>query len=249
MENFTASFHGPSLVQVLGPNGAGKTTLLKAILGLLKPLRGKVIVCGVDVTGEPSLAGRYIGYVPQMVPGEAFEFPITAWEVVQNHYMMYHKKWPRVFTGRDVRKRVMEVLEIVGLPHEAWHSNFWELSGGQKQRVLIARAIVHDPPILIMDEPLGAVDPVGRVQLADFIGALAKEKLVIVSSHDPMLLLEHTDTVVLMNRRFYIVGPPSEVLRIENLREVYGRAAVLIGDHVHISDYCAPRRSRKRSLR
>ena len=245
VESFSASFRGPSLVQVLGPNGAGKTTLLKAILGLLKPLRGRVVVCGVDVTGEPCLAGRYMGYVPQTVPGEAFEFPITAWEVVQNHYMMYRKRWPRVFTGSDVKRRVAEVLEVVGLPREAWHSNFWELSEGQRQRVLIARAIVHDPPILIMDEPLAAVDPVGRVQLADFIGALAEEKLVIVSSHDPMLLLERTDTVVLMNRRFYVVGPPSDVLRMENLKEVYGEAAVIVRGYVHISDYCAPRRSRK----
>ena len=104
------------------------------------------------------------------------------------------------------------------------------------QRVLIARALVHDPQILLMDEPLSAVDPRGRAELARLIGGLGEEKLVIVTSHDPALLLEYTRSIILLNRRVVAVGPPSELLRIELLRKVYGGAAIILEPHVHICD-------------
>jgi zinc/manganese transport system ATP-binding protein len=102
--------------------------------------------------------------------------------------------------------------------------------------VLLARAIVHDPPILVLDEPLSAVDPAGRAEIAEFIGELSRTKLVLVSIHDPMLLLKYTKRVLLINKKFYVVGPPSEVLRLEVVSKVYAGAAMHVKDHVHISD-------------
>ncbi len=228
-------FEGPGLYQLLGPNGAGKTTLLRVIAGLVKPAQGEVIVNGVRVEGRPELAGRYIGYVPQVEHIGRPEFPATPFDVVASALLL-RKPWPRLKTPGWARRRVEEVLREVGLPEEAWWKNLSELSGGQLQRVLIARALVHQPRILLLDEPLSAVDPRGRAELARLIGGLGEDKLVIVSSHDPSLLLEYTRSIVLLNRRVVAAGKPEEVMRVELLRKVYGGAALVLEPHVHICD-------------
>jgi len=237
IEGFSARFRGPGLVQVLGPNGSGKTTLIKALLGILRPVRGRVLVNGEEVTGRPEKAGAFMGYVPQYFVPEQ-HYPLTAWELVMDSCLLHKRRWPRLGPSRDCRSLVARALKIVDLPPEEWHKSFWELSGGQQQRVLIARALVHDPPVLMMDEPLSAVDPHGRVELAKYIGSLADEKLVLVTSHDPTLMLPHTDLIVLLNRSYYVVGRPEEVLTLENLREVYGGAAVEVHEFIHICDAC-----------
>ncbi|HDI01923.1 MAG TPA: ATP-binding cassette domain-containing protein, partial [Candidatus Bathyarchaeota archaeon] len=182
IDGFSSSFRGPGLVQVLGPNGSGKTTLLRALLGILRPFKGRILVNGEDVTGRPEKAGAFMGYVPQYFVPEQ-HYPMTAWELVMNSCFLHVRRWPRLGLGKRCRQLAKRALEVVDLAPEEWHKGFWELSGGQRQRVLIARALVHDPPILVMDEPLSAVDPQGRVELARYIGSLASSKLVIVTSH------------------------------------------------------------------
>lgn len=240
LEDMDLEFSGYGVVQVLGPNGAGKTTLLKSILGLIKPVKGRVYINRVDVTGSPEKAGVHVGYVPQMFSPSTTTYPVTPWELVESSLLLYRKRWPRLLAGRDARRRVEEVLGLVGLPEETWDKSIWELSGGQRQRVLIARALVHDPPILVMDEPLASVDPTGRVGIASLIGLLSEKKLVITSSHDPMLLLPYTKHVVMLNRRIYVTGKPEEVLTLENARKIYGESAVFVQEHVHISDAHIP---------
>jgi zinc/manganese transport system ATP-binding protein len=137
---------------------------------------------------------------------------------------------------QDVDALVEASLRAVGLQPDAWFKPLRSLSGGQRQRAFIARALVHDPPILLMDEPFSAVDPRGRVELAELIASLARSRLVVVTSHDPMLLLEYTDLIVLVNRRLVAVGDPHTVLREDVLAEVYGAAILRVRDHVHISD-------------
>ncbi len=226
---------GPGVYQVLGPNGAGKTTLLRVIAGLVKPLEGSVVINGVRVEGRPERAGKFIGYVPQVEHLGSIQFPVTPFELVASALLL-RRPWPRVKTPGWVRERVEAVLEKVGLPRDAWHKSVSGLSGGQLQRVLIARALVHEPQILLMDEPLSAVDPRGRAELAKLIGDLGEEKLVIVTSHDPALLLEYTRKMILLNRRVVAVGPPGEIMRVELLRRVYGGAALELEPHVHICD-------------
>jgi len=237
IEGVSFRLTGPSLVQVLGPNGSGKTTLLRAILGLLRPEEGRVLVDGRDITGSPEEASAYVGYVPQYFAPEQ-HYPITAWELVVSSCLFHRRRWPRLAEWRDCREAAARALRVVDLPEEEWHKSIWELSGGQRQRALIARALVHDPPVLMMDEPLSAVDPLGRAELADYIGRLADEKLIVVTSHDPTLLLPYTDRVILLNRSFYLVGRPEEVLTMENLRQVYGGSAVEMREYVHICDAC-----------
>jgi len=231
---------GPGLYQILGPNGAGKTTLLRTIAGLVKPVKGKVIVSGVDVTGRPESAGRFIGYVPQHEHVSGYSYPITAYEMVVSALMLHRKRWPRVRTPSWAREAAINALKEVGLGENAWFKKVSELSGGQLQRVLIARALAHNPPILLMDEPLSAVDPRGRVGIARLLGRLAERKLVVVTSHDPSLLLEYTKGIVLLNRRVVAYGPPREVLTVEKLRKVYGGAVVVLEPHTHICDSHLP---------
>jgi len=239
IENISFKIKGPALVQILGPNGAGKTTLLKAILGLIQPMQGRVVINGVDVTGRPEKAGLFVGYVPQLAIAEFSKYPITAWELVESSLLMHKKKWPRLFTRIEDRRRVEEALTTVGLPREFWKENIWHLSGGQRQRVLIARALVHDPPILVMDEPFSAVDPAGRIDLVQVIAELSKRKLVISTCHDPELLLSYTNTIILLNRKVFKIGKPEELLRIEEMKEIYGEAAILMHNHIHICDFHA----------
>ena len=237
LEALSFRFRGPGLVQVLGPNGSGKTTLLKALLGLIKPVKGRVIINGEDITGKPEEASVFVGYVPQEFAPEQ-HYPITAWELVMGSYLLHKRRWPRLFSGRGAEEAVSKALEVVELPPEVWHKNLWELSGGQRQRVLIARALVHDPPVLMMDEPFSSVDPQGRSDLADYIGAISGDKLILVTSHDPTLLLPYTRAIILLNRAFYLVGPPDEVLSLENLQKVYGGSAMATREHIHICDAC-----------
>ncbi len=218
---------GPALIQILGPNGAGKTTLLKTMLGLIKPNKGKVFMCGEEVTANPRKAGRYAGYVPQTIV-QGSHYPITPLELVSYELRL-----------RGVRKPVDEikkVLNAIGLSEDTWNKPLRELSGGQRQRAFIAKALAHDPYILLMDEPFSAVDPRGRAALARFIGKLGKERLVVVTSHDPMLLLPYTSYIVLLNKRVIAVGRPREVLDVDLLKRVYGEAVIWVERHVHISD-------------
>ena len=237
LENISFYIDGPGIVQILGPNGAGKTTLLKTILGLVEPVKGKVRINGNDVTGNPMLAGRFIGYMPQLVPAENEHFPITLWELVELEYLLRKGNWPRLFSSRHVKKEVSSILLKVGLSPDLWNRNVWRLSGGERQRALIARALVHDPPILALDEPFSAVDPAGRAELARLIGSLSENKLILATSHDPMLLLPYTRTIILVNRRIYAIGDPEEVLTLDNTRKVYGEAAIPIRERIHICDY------------
>ena len=240
LEDVEFEVSGPGLMQVLGPNGAGKTTLFNTILGLLRPVKGCILIDGLDVTGNPRLAGKYVGYVQQFA-GLGLENPITALELVAGAYLLRQQKPPRLFRRKTALRRALKVLKKVGLDEHVSNKPLVQLSGGQRQRVFIARALVFDPPVLIMDEPFSAVDPQGRVELAKMIGELAKEKLVIISSHDPTLLVEYTSKVLLLNRRVIAFGEPEEVLKEDILRKVYGGAVLVYATHVHISDSCPPR--------
>ena len=234
LEDINLDIQGPGLVQLLGPNGAGKTTLLRTILGLVRPRTGRILVDGQDVTGDSGKAGRLIAYVPQRPPLSPWN-PMTAWDLVYSR-ILFEKPWPRI-RGAWAAERAEWALEEAGLERDAWDRRLHELSGGQLMRVFIARALALDKKILLLDEPLAPVDPKGRRELARTLARLASERLVVVTSHDPELLLEHTSMIVLLNRRVIAYGPPSEVLRDHILSRVYGGSVMVRGGHVHIADH------------
>jgi zinc/manganese transport system ATP-binding protein len=234
LKDLSLKFTSPALYQIIGPNGSGKTTLFRTILGLIKPRKGVVLLNGEDITGKPEKVGFWIGYMPQLTLTNN-DFPLTAFEIVLNSLLLHTKRFPRIASEVDIKK-TEKTLRLVDLPENRWHKPFSELSGGEKQRVLLARALVYDPKILLLDEPLSAIDPLGKVEFVDLISRLSEEKLVIVTSHDPILLLPYTKEIVLLNREYYRIGKPDEILTLDVLKDVYGESAVLLEQHVHISD-------------
>lgn len=169
---------GETLV-LLGRSGSGKTTTLKLINRLLAATEGEILVSGRSTASwDPIQLRRGIGYVIQ----DAGLFP--HWSVEKNVALVPRlEHWP----AKRIRARVIEMLELVGLPPGEYAKRRpSELSGGQKQRVGVARALAADPPILLMDEPFGALDPVTRTELQREFRALASrlEKTIVFVTHD-----------------------------------------------------------------
>jgi osmoprotectant transport system ATP-binding protein len=203
--------HGETAV-LLGRSGSGKTTLLRLINAMLLPSQGQVLVQGRATTDwDPIRLRRGIGYVIQ----EAGLFP--HFTVAENVGLVPAlEKWE---SGRSAA-RVEEMLQLVGLnPSEFAGRRPRELSGGQRQRVGVARALAADPPILLMDEPFGALDPVTRAELQREFQALARrlDKTIVFVTHDLReALLLATRIVLLEAGRIVAVAPPREFLRLDH---------------------------------
>ncbi len=237
-------YEGNGIIQILGPNGAGKTTLLRTIIGTIRPIKGKIYINKEDVTGDPHRAGKYVGFVPQHPGNINSDFPISVWEILESEYSFREREWPRIGSSRIVVDAIESAVERVGLELGVLDKNFWELSGGEKQRILIARALIHEPRILLLDEPFSPIDPPGRIMLADLIVEISRNSLVITTSHDPMLLLDKTDRILLLNKKISIFGAPNDVLTVDNTKKVYGESIISVGEgHIHIPDIACKKTS------
>jgi osmoprotectant transport system ATP-binding protein len=198
---------GETLV-LLGRSGSGKTTTLKLINRLLEPTEGEILVSGRSTASwDPIQLRRGIGYVIQ----DAGLFP--HWSVERNVALVPKlERWP----AKRIRARVIEMLDLVGLPPAEFAKRRpSELSGGQKQRVGVARALAADPPILLMDEPFGALDPVTRTELQREFRALAArlEKTIVFVTHDVReALLLGTRIALLDQGRLIGVYSPQEFI-------------------------------------
>jgi len=204
LDDFTLRVGAGEVVALVGASGAGKTTVLRLVNRLLLPDAGGVRVQGRDTRDwDPIRLRRSVGYVIQ----EVGLFPHLT--VADNVAVV-----PRLegWEGDRVRARVGELLDLVGLA-PATYAERWpdELSGGQRQRVGVARALAADPPVLLMDEPFGALDPVTRRQLQDEFGRLqsALRKSVVLVTHDMAEAMALADRVgVLDEGRLIWCGPP-----------------------------------------
>jgi len=203
---------------LIGPNGGGKTTLLKCVLGLIKPVKGKVTVLGHPPAHvKPKGA---IGYVPQN-PIADLDFPVSVYDVVMmGRYSMIGPFRKASVTDREI---VMRVLKQVGMSALKARP-IGHLSGGQQQRVFIARALSSEPKILLLDEPLTGVDTRAQNEFYQLLGALKRDlslTLVLVS-HDIGVIPYYTEEIACVNQRIHLHGKPEEVLTHESLREAYG---------------------------
>lgn len=202
---------GENLV-LLGRSGSGKTTLLKLINGLLLPTKGNILVQNRPITEWDLIRlRRGIGYVIQ----EAGLFPhFTVAENIALVPSLENWDAPRMAT------RVEEMLQLVGLdPGKFAHRRPRELSGGQRQRVGVARALAADPPILLMDEPFGALDPVTRAELQREFGALARRlgKTIVFVTHDLREALLLASRIILLEAgRIVASATPQEFLRLDH---------------------------------
>jgi len=177
---------------MIGPNGGGKTTLLKLILGLLKPDKGMIRVIGQST----QKASACIGYVPQDVYINR-SFPITAMDAVLMGKLEPGKRWARK-TASNRREAIaaLERLEMAALAEK----KIGELSGGQCQRVFIARALVTQPQLLLLDEPTASIDTKGQADFFEMLKALNKHVTIVVVSHDLLAVSRYVKSVACVNR-------------------------------------------------
>ena len=197
-------------VGLLGPNGGGKTTLFRALLGELP-----------DVRGELTVAGR-LGVVPQ-TERSRLDFPVSALDVALMGTLSRLPWWRRP-TGAD-RRAALVALERVGLADEAKRT-FGELSGGQRQRVLVARALVQDARVLLLDEPFSGLDePSTRLLEGLFRDLTAEGRTLLISTHE-VEQARGWDLVLCLNRTQIAFGAPEAVLTREVLERTYGAHVV-----------------------
>ena len=203
------------LLAIVGPNGAGKTTLIKAILGLVRPASGNVLIYDKPYASQR----RIVGYVPQRGSVD-WDFPTNVLDVVMmGRYGALG--WVRR-PGKKERELAMQALEKVGM--EAYTTRqISQLSGGQQQRVFLARALVQDATVYLMDEPFQGVDATTERAIVTLLQELrANGKTVVVVHHDLQTVTDYFDWVMLLNIRRIASGPVDEIFTSENLRTTYG---------------------------
>lgn len=227
-----------SILCLAGPNGCGKTTLIDCLLGSHKPSSGSIIINGIDpVCDSPARLARQVAYVPQI---HERTFPYTVFQIV----LMGRTPFLRAFQSpsRQDRKLTAQVLEQSGLAHLSQRP-YTKLSGGECQLVMLARALVQEAPVIIMDEPTAHLDYHNEMLFLEVVRRQVDEKrvAVVMATHAPnhafYFLNAGIDTKIAMMREgcFIARGNPLEVLTVENVREVY-RVDAQIVDFVNSED-------------
>jgi len=193
-----------SVIGFLGPNGAGKTTTIKMMAGVLKPTKGRIVMNGIDLQKEPSKAKANMGYIPdrpfiyEKLTGQEFL------EFIANLYSMEKK---------EARYRIDHLLNLFDL-EEFRHELIESYSHGMKQRLVMCSAIIHDPDILIIDEPMVGLDPKGARLVKDMFRNFAKQgKTVFISTHSLDVAEDLSDEIVIIDRGTIIARGTMDALR------------------------------------
>lgn len=199
------------IVGFLGPNGAGKSTTLKMITGYLSPDAGHIEVCGTDVATDPLVIRKKIGYLPELNP--------LYHDLYVREYLQFIAESQQI---KKVDARIEEVIGIVGLTQES-HKRIGALSKGYKQRVGLAAALIHDPEVLILDEPTTGLDPNQIQEIREVIRQQGKNKTVLFSSH----ILSEVEAIC---QRVIIIHQGNLVANdtLNNIRNGQGRPIVTV---------------------
>ena len=217
IQNVSFTVNRGERLAVIGPNGAGKSTLFKALAGIIPHTSGNVSTYGLDCLTSHTL----IGYVPQYEDVD-WQFPATVFDVVM---MGRIRKigWLR-FPRKVDREGVYNALEQVGMSHLV-NRQIGQLSGGQKRRVFIARALVQETDIILLDEPFSGVDVTAEDEIMETLESLNRAGITIMlSTHDLQTASTRFDRLMLINQQLIAIGKPEEVFTPSNLRKVYGGA-------------------------
>ena len=186
----------------LGPNGAGKSTTMKMITGFLAPTSGTAVVCGYDIATQPIAAKRHIGYLPEGAPAYPDMTPADFLDFIAHI---------RGFSGEEARRRIGQVVDAIRIA-EVMHQPIETLSKGFRRRVGVAQALLHDPDVLILDEPTDGLDPNQKYEMRRVIAAKRPNKAIIISTH----LLEEVEAVcsraiIIAHGRILADGTPIEL--------------------------------------
>lgn len=239
LDDVSLDIYATDYLAIIGPNGGGKTTLLKIILGILQPDSGQVSWPGLaasHLSSRPHLPAQ-IGYVPQFASFER-DFPLSVHEVVLMGRMSGRFWWQRA-SSRD-KEMTSDILKKMGLDSLA-EKPVGQLSGGQLQRVMIARALVCDPDILFLDEPIASIDSSSRFKLSSMLTELNKDIPIVVVTHDITSFASNVLHIACVNRTLFYHGEAE--LASGCLDEAYGCPVELVAHgvpHRVLQDHANP---------
>ena len=195
---------------IVGPNGAGKTTLLRVLATLARPSSGTVRICGVDAVADPVTARRHVG----VVLATTFLYDELSGAENLAHYA-------RLYGVRDARQRAVQLAELLGV-HGRLHDRVGTYSRGMAQRLSIARALLHRPEVLLLDEPDAGLDPAATAELPRFLrGDGAPARAIVLTCHDLHLALDVADDVAILAHGRFAFAAPASSLTPEALRRTY----------------------------
>ncbi len=212
----TFSLYPGQFVAVLGPNGAGKSTLLKLVLGLLKPTSGEIRLFGAP----PRTGNRRIGYTPQFSSLEA-SLTLRARDIVG--FGLDGHRWGMALPNKIRTAKISQALEEVDGLHLA-EASFSELSGGERQRLLIAQALLSDPELLLLDEPLASLDLSHAQEMVALVDRIRRTRgtAVLFVTHDVNPVLPCLDKVLYLAGGQSTLGTVQDVITTDNLSRLYG---------------------------
>lgn len=227
LKNINLSVNGPQLLSIIGPNGVGKSTLIHCINKILTPNKGTVFIDGSDVDSiSLKNLAKKVGYVPYS-SSDAFPLSVVDTVMMGRHP---HSNWKSLDKDLQI---VYDTLKLIDIEHLAMRS-FDELSAGQHQKVMLARGLVQEPKILLLDEPTSNLDIKHQMEVTRIMRELSQDKgiLVIMISHDLNIAAKYSDNMIMLyDGGIYAAGTPEEVLTSENIKNVYGVESDVIISH------------------
>ena len=219
LDDITFSVSGGDYIGLVGPNGSGKTTLIKNILGILRPESGQIRLFGQDLSKFQEWFR--VGYLPQRLSALNPGFPSTVEEIVALGLIAGRRR--PGYSGDSYRDAVEKALHLLNIS-DIRKKKIGELSGGQQQRVLIARAIINEPDLIVLDEPAAALDPETREQFYTMLTHFNRQKnaTVILVTHDIGSIGQYANKLLLVDRRVVFYGSFADFCSSSHMTDLFG---------------------------
>ncbi len=230
LEDISFQVQRGDYVGIVGPNGSGKSTLVKALLGLVAISDGSAMLFGSPLPEFKEW--KKLGYLPQSLHLVNPVFPATVHETV-GLGLLSHKRFPKRINGKD-KIKIDETLKELNI-YDLKHKLIGELSGGQLQRVLLARAIVNDPELLVLDEPTAALDPETRDRFYTMIGSLNQKRgvTVMLVTHDSGAIGRHASKMLYLDKKMLFFGSFEQFCHSPEMSSLFGEHSQHLMCHRH----------------